>query len=283
MNERDERERNTPPGESREDPREEKLQSLFTAAYLPLDPSEALVRRVAAVVAEREAQEVRRRWWSLPFGWGSAVSAVAAAALLIALGWTLLRGHHGRARQLSPPSVALSPRLPRNPPGPRPLPHAPRHDQAPLIASLPPVPKGPAVAVPHPPQSVPIHGAQPTTGKRSPLHPRQPQPAVSGPPAPAGDDMAFVNPVPETIIRGWAPMPVSDWERIEARVRRNVRVKEDFVRIPFPRIASTSTRQIVAAVEQYKREAAIVDPRLSREVTLAVKGTALSDVCDQLQ
>ena len=35
-------------------------------------------------------------------------------------------------------------------------------------------------------------------------------------------------------------------------------------------------------MESYKREAAIVDPRLSREVTCAFKATALSDLCEQL-
>jgi len=52
MNERDERKSNTAAGEHREDRREVRLQSLFTAAYLPLDPSEALARRVAAVLAK---------------------------------------------------------------------------------------------------------------------------------------------------------------------------------------------------------------------------------------
>ena len=37
------------------------------------------------------------------------------------------------------------------------------------------------------------------------------------------------------------------------------------------------------AAESYKREAAIVDPRLSHEVTCAFKGTALSDLCEQLR
>src|SRR5207245_4647716 len=53
--------------------------------------------------------------------------------------------------------------------------------------------------------------------------------------------------------------------------------------IPFPRLASISNQQIAQAVESYKREAAIVDPRLSHEVTCAYKATALSDLCDQLR
>jgi hypothetical protein len=66
-------------------------------------------------------------------------------------------------------------------------------------------------------------------------------------------------------------------------VRRTVQARDDFVMIPFPRLASTSDRLIAAAVEGYKREAAVVDARLAREVTVAQKATALSDLCDQLR
>src|SRR5207244_6728723 len=59
--------------------------------------------------------------------------------------------------------------------------------------------------------------------------------------------------------------------------------RDDFVTIPFPRIAAATDRAVVAATEAYKREAAIVDPRLSCEVTCAFKATALSDLCDQLR
>src|SRR5207244_3306566 len=69
----------------------------------------------------------------------------------------------------------------------------------------------------------------------------------------------------------------------EARARLTIKVKDDFVTIPFPRLASTSDRQIAQAVDSYKREAAIVDPRLSHEVTCAFKATALSDLCDRLR
>jgi Putative zinc-finger len=77
--------------------------------------------------------------------------------------------------------------------------------------------------------------------------------------------------------------PTDDWEQIEDQVRRAIRVRDDFVRVPFPRVASIADRQIAEAVESYKREAAIVDPRLSHEVTCAYKATALSDLCDQLR
>jgi hypothetical protein len=62
-----------------------------------------------------------------------------------------------------------------------------------------------------------------------------------------------------------------------------VRVRDDFVQVPFPRLASTSDRQIARAVESYRREAAIVDPRLTGEVTVQQKATALADLCERLR
>jgi hypothetical protein len=97
------------------------------------------------------------------------------------------------------------------------------------------------------------------------------------------DDLAYVNPSPETSLRRWAPLPHDEWTRIEERVRRHVQRKDDFITIPFPRIAAASDRQIAAAAESYKREAAVVDARLAHEVTCAAKGTALADFCQQLR
>jgi hypothetical protein len=100
----------------------------------------------------------------------------------------------------------------------------------------------------------------------------------------AVDDLRYLNgPDPVKNVRPWAPVSRDEWDEIEAKVRRNVKVQDDFVQIPFPRVAGMAEGAIVAAVEQYKHEAAIVDPRLFHEVTLAQKATALSDLCDHLR
>jgi hypothetical protein len=83
--------------------------------------------------------------------------------------------------------------------------------------------------------------------------------------------------------RPWTPLPRNSWEELEDQVRRRVPVRDDFVQIPFPRLVAASDRQLVAAVESYKREAAVVDARLAREVALAVKATALIDLCERLK
>jgi hypothetical protein len=72
-----------------------------------------------------------------------------------------------------------------------------------------------------------------------------------------------------TVAQQWAaPMTPDEWEILEERVRQTIQVKDDFVQIPFPRVAAATEQQIADAVESYKREAAVVDARLSRVVTL---------------
>jgi putative zinc finger protein len=97
------------------------------------------------------------------------------------------------------------------------------------------------------------------------------------------DDLASLNDDAPRKGRQWMPLRPDAWDEIEARVRQNVRVKDDFITIPFPRLASTAARQIAEAAESYQRQAAIVDARLVREVTCAFKATALSVLCDRLR
>jgi hypothetical protein len=59
--------------------------------------------------------------------------------------------------------------------------------------------------------------------------------------------------------------------------------RDDFVTVPFPELASASNRQVVAAVQRYKREAAIVDARLYHKVSLALKSASLDALCAALQ
>jgi hypothetical protein len=100
---------------------------------------------------------------------------------------------------------------------------------------------------------------------------------------PQPDDLEALNGDPVEDSRPWTAVRADEWGVIERRVRRQVRASDDFVQIPFPRLVTRSDRQIAAAVESYKREAAVVDARLGREVTVQEKGIALSDLCDHLR
>jgi hypothetical protein len=98
-----------------------------------------------------------------------------------------------------------------------------------------------------------------------------------------GDDLARLNGEVRHDTRRWVPLPADSWGKTEARVRRLAQARDDFVQIPFPRLADASGRQMAAAVESYQREAATIDPRLAQGVTLQQKATALSDLCERLR
>jgi hypothetical protein len=83
--------------------------------------------------------------------------------------------------------------------------------------------------------------------------------------------------------RRWSAAPPPAWEGIEARVRRDVRAADDFVTIPFPRLASASEDPVTAAAAGYRKEAAVRDPRLSREVTVQERAIPLGDLCAHLR
>jgi hypothetical protein len=112
---------------------------------------------------------------------------------------------------------------------------------------------------------------------------REEEGATRRPSGAPGDELDFLNDEAAQNASRWVTLPRDEWERLEARVRQRVRLRDDFVQVPFPRLATTSDRQVAAAVESYKREAAVVDARLAREVAVGFKGTSLSDLCERLR
>jgi hypothetical protein len=181
---------------------------------------------------------------------------------------------HGRSPGQQASSIVTAPVLER--PAPQSVPRLPRNDRGRRIVTGYPVqPRTRSVGSP---ALTALADHSPSKGNTS----QAPTPGIHSS-VPVIDDLAYVNRGPETAIQQWVPQRPDEWEKIEARVRHTVRVQDDFVQVPFIRLASTSERQIAQAVESYKREAAIVDARLSHEVTCAFKATALSDLCDQLR
>jgi hypothetical protein len=106
-----------------------------------------------------------------------------------------------------------------------------------------------------------------------PLHALSPTPS---------DDLADLNSAAIS-PKDWSGSGPEAWEAIEARVRREVQAADDFVTIPFPRLAAASDAQIAAAAEGYRKQAAIRDARLSRTLTVQERAIPLADLCDQLR
>jgi hypothetical protein len=255
-------------------------------ALLPLRDIER--RAVGRWMTERELAGLSSRRWFLPRAALqrslrqpparlAPLGAATAVLLLLSLGLMIARQHHGRPRGQQGPSVVVT-----SSPGrsvPQPGPHLPLYSHEPRVVANNPV--QPRTEGKGSPVLTRIANLGPSSGTVS----NRPHAADPSPRAQISrvDDLVYVNCNPETAIHEWVPLRPDEWEKIEARVRHSVQVRDDFVQIPFPRLVSTSERQIARAVESYKREAAIVDPRLSREVTCAFKATALSDLCDRLR
>jgi hypothetical protein len=93
-----------------------------------------------------------------------------------------------------------------------------------------------------------------------------------------------LNAAPNT--RTSTPRPRDQPARLTRHLPASAHGGDDFVSVPYPRIAAggpTADRAAAQAVAAYEREVGIVDPRLSHRVSLALKGTAISDVCDRLR
>jgi Putative zinc-finger len=246
----------------------------------PLPHPDLRRRTVARWRAECAATAPNRRRGLLvpappPLGRRTALGAAAGTVLVAVLGlawWS--HGRNGEPSGIRSTAPAPRGRIASALPSTLPL-HADRTSRG--IAreqAIPPGASSPSQPAPRQPQAGLATARR--GGHRSPILGLQP--VIS-----TGDDLARLNGDAGRDAQRWASPSADEWGKTEARVRSNVPVQDDFVRIPFPQIAAASDRQIAGAVESYKREAAIVDPRLAREVTLQQKATALSDLCDGLR
>jgi hypothetical protein len=279
------------PGE--EDPREEQLRQLFEVAFPPVTPSERLRRRVtvantrhAAPAAQREMRPARSGIRSLlSVSWRPAVALAAAVFLVGVSGRLLMRPDRSRSREPGATSRADTEHPARQALAGRsaqgngvPTPERP--------AERPPVNGGPvrlqsrlkAAA-----GAVPALDSQPAlagfTGRQAPRLRGDTGAAQFS----AVDDLIAMNGSAGPAMRPWVVRPRAEREAIQERLRGGVGARDDFVTIPFPRLAAASDGQVRAAVESYRREAAVVDSRLAREVSVQQKATALADLCDDLR
>jgi hypothetical protein len=264
-------------GRRNEEPsRAKRLRDLCAAADPPLEAYDELRRRVGEMAARHDAQAAPCRSWGFTRRIGRRAMAIGALALfVVALGrvsarWNAVRG-------VRSPAVPLVRRSPTPPdathpgsPGPR-EPNAIRPQIGLAYGALAGGPFHSTLPAPD------RHGVGTGAGAR--LSPAR------GPftPTLSRDELGTLNNDSGQDAQWSAAWAADEWESVEARVRQVVRVGDDFIRIPFPRLAAISDRQVAAAVESYRQEAAIVDSRLSREIALQQKATALSDLCERLR
>jgi RNA polymerase sigma-70 factor, ECF subfamily len=109
-------------------------------------------------------------------------------------------------------------------------------------------------------------------------------------------DLPYLNPAPEAVLRHWTWLPLEALAALEARlsmIGKGERTMNDKTNTGMSRrqlleaagtAAATAAASLTspAAAARPQNEAEIIDDRLTRKVTLAVKATALSDLCAQL-
>lgn len=135
--------------------------------------------------------------------------------------------------------------------------------------------------------SSPIHGGSfPVAGESSPrLGPRT-APAPSHDSQPPLPDEQYLDGRDPALLARWNTLGYEEQQQLVEAIQRKLRrPADDFVSVPFPRIATSGSAgaAIAAAAREYEQEAKVTDPRLFRKVTLQDKGVALSDLCAELQ
>ncbi len=110
---------------------------------------------------------------------------------------------------------------------------------------------------------------------------------AAGAPSPARiaeeeDDLSYINADTGTALARWTHLPPDELAELEKKLRESIKGGDTFVSVPLPKIASTDSQVVAAVLAAYQREAAIIDARLARKVTLSLKATAFSDLCRQL-
>jgi hypothetical protein len=95
------------------------------------------------------------------------------------------------------------------------------------------------------------------------------------------DDIAYVTTGVEASMNRWAQLPADMAERIRRDVDGTIKTGDRFVNVPFPRVAGLSPAGLAAAKREYQREKEVIDPRLTRKLSLSAKGISFSDLCTQ--
>jgi hypothetical protein len=202
-------------------------------------------------------------------GW-CAACGVAAALLLVMLARPL--AHQGR-RRTPKPSSPLAARVQRPSPAlPGASPNSPLGDSD---LADPRVARSTNRSHGRGPAAASVQPALAATREHAPAIARSPSPSVA-------DELTRLNDDASRTAWRWA-MPAWDQREPDEARTRHLAVGDDFVQVPFPRLADLAGRQIAAAVESYQREVAVVDTRLTCSVTLQQKAIALDDLCQRLR
>ena len=87
-----------------------------------------------------------------------------------------------------------------------------------------------------------------------------------------------------SLFQTWNPAEAQERRALEQFLAHIPPVKDDFVRIPLPRLADGDLGPALAAAEkEYAEQAKVVDTRLFRKVTLRLKAASLAEFCTEMK
>jgi hypothetical protein len=97
------------------------------------------------------------------------------------------------------------------------------------------------------------------------------------------DDIAYVNADVATSLKQWTTRPITELRQLDVALQQQVAGGDNFVTVPLPLIAGQGDAATKSAVVVQQREAAIIDARLVRKVSVQAKGISFFDLCERLR
>jgi hypothetical protein len=83
----------------------------------------------------------------------------------------------------------------------------------------------------------------------------------------------------EGFARRWGTLSLADSAALTRQWEKSVRGGDDFVHVSVPQLAGVGNAGTGEALRSYQQERQVVDARLQRRVTLALKGESFADLC----
>lgn len=220
--------------------------------------------RGIAMRAAKQAMSMPRRTLPLWTALKPAMAVAACAAVLVGV-WRVAVGRQGPRSRKDSATIAVALKPDRN---------GADADKGSRPGS------GAAPEIPHSGGAPPIrsHGLATSSGLGAGMPPHA---GSNEPNGPIVADLAYLNASSGSSAAEWvrSMRPGTKHDAVPIKFRP---IWDDFVYVAPPRLAG-KTSSAVEAVERYRQEKEIVDPRLTmQKVSLAIKGASLSELCRRL-
>lgn len=105
---------------------------------------------------------------------------------------------------------------------------------------------------------------------------------VLGQKSPVVDDLDYMNSDNNATLQRWTKTQPDQIALLKQQIDKIVQAGDNFITVPFPRIAGVGDQAVRDAADSYRQQKAVVDPRLTRKVTLNLKAASFTNLCKKL-